>query len=75
MQLSNEEARAVGQQIGVDFTKVDLDQFRRGILVELEHGSHDPETNVTNDDLATSGWVTMLRYLVPDALARITLDW
>jgi hypothetical protein len=38
--------------LGIDWVKVDPEQFRRGLEVELEHGARDPETNVTNDDLA-----------------------
>lgn len=45
------EARRIGEQVGIDFTKYDLEQFRIGLNVELEHGAHDPETNVTDDDL------------------------
>ena len=33
----------------------DVEQFRRGMEVELEHGSHDPQTNVTNDDPVITG--------------------
>ncbi len=50
-----DEARKIGEQIGVDFTKFDLEQFRMGLDVELEHGSHDPETNVTNSDPIITG--------------------
>lgn len=46
-----EEAVTIGQKIGIDFKQVDLDQFRRGLGVELEHGAIDSETNVTNDNL------------------------
>lgn len=53
--ISVEEATQVGNQLGVDWTKVDLEQFRRGLEVELEHGAHDPETNVTSDDLLLTG--------------------
>lgn len=54
-QISVEEARSVGTQLGIDWTKIDLEQFRRGLEVELEHGAHDPETNVTNDDPILTG--------------------
>lgn len=54
-QISIEEARLVGTEIGIDWTKIDLEQFRRGLEVELEHGAHDPETNVTGDDLMLTG--------------------
>lgn len=46
-----EEAREIGEKVGIDFTQYDLDQFRMGLRVELEHGMDDPETNVTNGDL------------------------
>jgi hypothetical protein len=54
-QFSVQEARAIGMQLGLDWTKIDLEQFRRGLEVELEHGAIDPETNVTGDDLVLTG--------------------
>jgi Protein of unknown function (DUF5661) len=55
--FSAEQAKAVATEIGLDFDAVpfDLEQFRRGMEVELEHGSHDPMTNVTNDDPIITG--------------------
>jgi hypothetical protein len=54
-QFSVQEARALGTQLGIDWTKIDLEQFRRGLEVELEHGARDPETNVTGDDPVLTG--------------------
>jgi hypothetical protein len=54
-QFSVQEARAIGMQLGLDWTKIDLEQFRRGLEVELEHGAIDPETNVTGDDPVLTG--------------------
>lgn len=45
-----EEAQRAGDAIGVDWDAYDLEQFRAGMDVELEHGSHDPQTDVTHDD-------------------------
>ncbi|HSX23990.1 MAG TPA: DUF5661 family protein [Candidatus Saccharimonadales bacterium] len=53
--FTNDEAQEIGKQIGLDFSQVDLEQFRLGLAVELEHGTHDPQTNVTNDDLHMTG--------------------
>src|ERR1035437_2255895 len=53
--VSAEEARDVGSTLKIDWTKVDLEQFRHGLEVEFEHGARDPETNVTNDDLVLTG--------------------
>ncbi len=52
-----EQAQAVATEIGLDLDAVpfDLEQFRRGMEVELEHGSHDLMTNVTNDDPIITG--------------------
>jgi hypothetical protein len=52
-----EEARRVGEEIGIDWETAafDVEQFRGGMEVELEHGSHDPLTNVTNDDPHVTG--------------------
>jgi hypothetical protein len=54
-QITAEEARSTGKRLGLDWGKIDLDQFRRGLEVELEHGARDPETDVTNDDLILTG--------------------
>lgn len=47
-----EEARRIGVEIGIDWpsSPFDVEQFRAGMDVELEHGLHDPATNVTDDD-------------------------
>lgn len=47
-----EEARRIGEEIGIDWSSApfDVEQLRAGMDVELEHGLHDPVTNVTDDD-------------------------
>jgi len=51
-----DEARAAGERIGIDWRSApfDLEQFRMGMDVELEHGARDPETNVTDDDVVVT---------------------
>jgi hypothetical protein len=55
--FSSEEARGIGERIGIDWdrSRFDVEQFRMGLEVELEHGRKDPTTNVTNDDEVTTG--------------------
>jgi Protein of unknown function (DUF5661) len=55
------EARQVGEQIGIDWPSApfDVEQFRTGMDVELEHGLHDPATNVTNDDPVATGKIAL----------------
>ena len=54
-----EEAEKVGEALGIDWTKFDVEQFRMGMDVELEHGSRDPGTNVTDDDPMTTGKIAL----------------
>ena len=50
--FTTEEAREIGGEIGIEWetSPFDVDQFRSGMNVELEHGLHDPGTNVSDDD-------------------------
>ena len=59
--FSADEAREIGEQIGIDWESApfDVEQFRAGMDVELEHGLHDPTTNVTNDDAVTTGKIAL----------------
>jgi hypothetical protein len=54
-----EEAKRVGDEIGVDWSRFDLEQFRAGMDVEFEHGSHDPQTDVTHDDPIVTGKIAL----------------
>jgi hypothetical protein len=51
-EFTAEEARRVGEEIGIDWASApfDVEQFRIGMNVELEHGLHDSHTNVSDDD-------------------------
>ena len=53
--FSTEEARSLGTQLKINWSQIDLEQFRRGLEVELEHGAIDPETDVTGDDMVLTG--------------------
>ncbi len=50
--FSLDQARQLGESIGIDWenSPFDVEQFHMGMEVELEHGSHDPATDVTGDD-------------------------
>jgi len=56
---TSEEAKRVGDTIGVDWSRFDLEQFRAGMDVEFEHGSHDPQTDVTHDDPIVTGKIAL----------------
>jgi hypothetical protein len=69
-----EEARRVAEEIGIDWTAVefDLEQFRMGMVVELEHGLHDLLTNVTDDDPVVTGKIALAHLNeLPDYYTRL----
>jgi hypothetical protein len=80
---TSDEARRVGDEIGVDWSRFDLEQFRRGMDVEYEHGSHDPQTDVTGDDPIVTGKIALAHMKeFPDYYERLermeeeaTRDW
>ena len=57
--FTSKEAKAVGEALNIDWTKFDIEQFRTGMDVELEHGLRDAHTNVTNDDSLTTGKIAL----------------
>lgn len=57
--FNDEEARKIGESLGIDWSKFDIEQYRMGLDVELEHGLVDPHTNVTNDDPLVTGKIAL----------------
>lgn len=57
--ITTKEAKLIGKQLGINWNKFDVDQFRIGMKIELEHGTTNPLTNVTNDDLVTTGKIAL----------------
>ncbi len=57
--FTEEKAKEVGEQLGADWIKFDVEQFRKGMDVELEHGTQDPITNVSNDDALLTGKIAL----------------
>ncbi len=70
--MTADHARQIGTRVGIDFSKVDLEQFRMGLAVELEHGLRDPETNVTGNDLHTTARIAWAHLKeIPDYYTRL----
>ena len=59
--FSPDEAQRIGEQIGIDWevAPFDVEQFRMGMDVELEHGLQDSTTNVTGDDPLVTGKIAL----------------
>jgi hypothetical protein len=72
--FSIDEAQQIGEQIGIDWATApfDVDEFRRGMDVELEHGLHDLLTNVTDDDPLVTGKIALAHlHEFPDYYTRL----
>ena len=57
--FTNEEAKQIGEALGIEWSRFDVEQYRMGLDVELEHGLVDPHTNVTNDDPMVTGKIAL----------------
>jgi hypothetical protein len=53
------EARKIGEALGIDWSRFDVEQYRTGLDVELEHGQVDRHTNVTDDDPIMTGKIAL----------------
>lgn len=53
------EAKEIGDTLGIDWSNFDVEQFRMGLDVELEHGLHDPATDVTGNDPILTGKIAL----------------
>jgi hypothetical protein len=70
--FTEDDAKRVGEALGIDWSKWDVEQFRRGMDVELEHGTVDPHTNVTDDDPLMTGKIALAHLNeIPDYYTRL----
>jgi hypothetical protein len=70
--FSEIDAKKIGDTLKIDWKAVSLDQFTKGLNVELEHGSRDPQTNVTDNDGKLTGeiaWAHLKEF--PDYYTRL----
>lgn len=72
-QFSLVEANQIGDTLGIDWVAFDVEQFRIGLEVELEHGARDPQTNVTDDDSLITGKIALAHLKeFPDYYTRLS---
>jgi hypothetical protein len=70
--ISPRKVRKIGEELGVDWTRIELEELRRGMEVELEHGRRDPATDVTGDDLLLTGKIALAHLNeFPDYYSRL----
>jgi len=71
-----EQARDAGERIGIDWvtSPFDIEQFRMGMDVELEHGTQDLDTNVTDNDVTVTAKIARAHLNeFPDYYSRLAL--
>jgi hypothetical protein len=70
--FTTEDATRIGNALGVRWAEVSIEEFHAGLAVELEHGAHDPETDVTNDDELLTGKIALAHLKeYPDYYTRL----
>jgi hypothetical protein len=70
--IRSRQARKIGEALGVDWNRIEPEELRRGMEVELEHGRRDPATDVTGDDLLLTGKIALAHLNeFPDYYARL----
>lgn len=58
-EISSEQAKKIGEVLGVNWSKFNIQQFKKGMTVELEHGKRYAVTNVTDDDPLSTGKIAL----------------
>ena len=70
--FTQQDAKRIGDSLGINWEEVRIDEFLEGLGVELEHGVRDPETNVTDDDEIQTGKIALAHLReFPDYYTRL----
>jgi len=70
--FTSEQAKEIGEMLEINWSKFNIEQFRMGMVVELEHGTSDPHTNVTDNDPLVTGKIALAHLTeYPDYYTRL----
>ena len=61
-EVSPEEAKVILSEVNTEGMDIDLQQFRAGLEVELEHGTEFQDANVTNNHPVLTGLIVMAHF-------------
>ena len=70
--FNQNNAKQIGTDLNINWKEINLSEFTKGLNVELEHGSKDPQTNVTDNDRKLTGeiaWAHLKEF--PDYYTRL----
>lgn len=66
------DAKKIGDTLKIDWKKIPLAQFRKGLNVELEHGTKNKKTDVTHNDPIKTGKIALAHLMErPDYYERL----
>jgi len=79
MKITTEKARELAEKFSLNLDVIPLQEWKRGIEVELEHGIQSApmekmigKTNVTNDDLVVTAMIALAHIIeFPDYYYRL----
>jgi len=57
--FNKSDAIEIGKGLSINWDDVSLDEFTKGLNVELEHGSRHKETNVTDNNGKLTGEIAL----------------
>lgn len=70
--FTKQQAKEIGEKLGIDWSEFDVEQFLKGLEVELEHGTIDSRTNITDDDALMTGKIAYAHLIeFPDYYTRL----
>lgn len=73
-EFSIQEAKQIGEKLGINWENFDVEQFQIGLNVELEHGAINTITNVTDDSPVLTGKVALAHLNeFPDYYTRLAI--
>jgi len=71
-QFTEQDAKRIGDGLGINWDEIDLSEFRVGLGIELEHGTRNPQTDVTGDDDVLTGKIALAHLReFPDYYTRL----
>ena len=71
-QISSDEARRIGESLHIDWDRIDLEQFRQGLMGEADQANMDSETGRTYDSVLLSGKLVVAHMQeFPDYFTRL----
>src|ERR1035437_2614051 len=70
--FTQNQAKTIGEQLGIRWDNFDVAQLRAGLVVELEHGTANQTTDVTNDDPLKTAKIALVHLTeFPDYYTRL----